>query len=125
MAEHLIEGASIYAEARCILPGCGEPLHMTWSGSRSIYLSDTADMLANMLGGPSGAMTATWRVECEAGHVVLLPADTGDDWHEFAGRCTCNPDYPDAERERLCAHNDMDRLRAVVMPEAAAERPAS
>ena len=113
MAEQLIEGASIYAEARCILPGCGEPLHMTWTGSRPVYLSDTDAML----GGPAGAVTAMWQVDCEAGHVVLLPADTAGDWYEFAGQCTCNPDYPDAEAERMCAHNDMARLRAVVMPE--------
>jgi hypothetical protein len=116
MAEQLIEGASLYAEARCFLPGCGEPLHLVWTATRAVYLSDTDAALRD----PAGALSMSWHVECEGGHLVLLPADTADDWYEFAGRCTCNPDYPDEDRERACAHNDMARLRAVVLPEAAA-----
>lgn len=116
MAE-LIEGASTYAEARCPLPACGETLHIAWSGQRAIYLSDTAEMLRD----PAGAHTTTWRVECEAGHVVLLPPDDGDDYHHFAGICMCNEDYPDQEAERMCEHNDMARLRALVQGAAAAK----
>jgi hypothetical protein len=118
MAEQLIKVPSLYAEARCILPGCGEPLHMTWTASTSIYLSDTDDKLRGP--GPGNVLTLSWEVSCEGGHIVLLPADTAGDWYEFAGPCTCNPDYPDPERERVCAHNDMARLRAVVLPEVAA-----
>lgn len=115
MTDQLVKGASHYAEAMCILPACGQPLHLIWSGSRPVYLSDTADMLRD----PASATTTTWRVECEAGHVVLLPADTAGDYYEFAGRCTCNDDYPDPDNEALCSHNDMDRLRAVALPEPA------
>lgn len=112
MTERLVEGAGHFEEARCILPGCGQPLHITWMASTAIYLDDTAGKLR----GPDLALTSTWQVNCEAGHIVLLPPDTADDYCEFAGRCTCNPDYPDVDAERLCAHNDMDRLRAVIMP---------
>lgn len=113
MSEQIVKGAGNYAEARCILPGCGQPLHITWTASRAIYLSDTDDSLRD----PGSAHATTWHVECEAGHIVLLPPDDGDDYHEFAGPCVCNPDYPDKDREPMCAHNDMNRLRAVVLPE--------
>lgn len=111
MAEQLAKGAGNYAEARCILPACGSPLHLTWSGDHPIYLSDTNEVLRD----PDRAASVTWQVSCEAGHVVLLPADTGGDYYEFAGHCICNPDYPDAEAEQMCPHNDMNRLRAVVV----------
>ena len=115
MAERLREGASHYAEARCGLAVCGQPLHLVWSYSTAIYLDDTAEKLQ---GPPEGAaLTATWQVECEAGHVLLLPPDTAEDWYEFAGRCICNPDYPDPDYEQNCPHNDMDRLRSVLAPE--------
>lgn len=113
-AEQLVDGAGHYSEARCFLLGCGEPLHMVWNSDRAIYLDDTDETLRN----PVNATGVAWKVECEAGHVVLLPAESGDDWYEFAGRCTCNPDYPDEEAEKRCAHNDMNRLRAVIMQAA-------
>lgn len=118
MPEQLREGAGHYEEARCSLPGCGEPLHITWTGSRAIYLDDTADMIRD----PAGALTTSWQIGCEGGHVILLPPDTAEDSYEFACLCVCNPDYPDPEAERMCPHNDMDRLRAVLLaPEAATD----
>ena len=104
------DGASNYAEARCGLPGCGEPLHIIWTSSRAIYLSDTVAELRD----PAACLTDTWHVECEAGHVVLLPPDTAEDSYTF-GLCTCNYDYPDPAVDGRCEHHDMDRLRAVVM----------
>lgn len=115
MTERLREDASPYAEARCGLPGCGEALSITWSYARGIDLRDTREVLCGP--GTGNTLTATWEVRCAAGHVVLLPADTADDWYEFGGRCTCNPDYDDAEAGKRCAHNDMARLRAVLAPE--------
>jgi hypothetical protein len=111
-SEQIVPGASNYAEALCVLAGCGEPLHIIWSSSSALYLSDTLDRLANA----TLVMTWTWQVECEAGHVVLLPQDTADDCYTF-GLCTCKEDYPDPEIDAKCAHHDMERLRQVCLPE--------
>ena len=62
MAEQLIEGASIYAEARCALPDCRSPLHMVLTFSKGIYLTDTAEQLRD----PNQAHSSTWHVECAA-----------------------------------------------------------
>jgi hypothetical protein len=113
MAEQLIEGASIYAEARCALPDCRSPLHMVLTFSKGIYLTDTAEQLRD----PNQAHSSTWHVECAAGHRVLFPPDTAADDYDF-GFCTGgHDDYPSLDAG--CQHHDMDRLRAVVMPEAA------
>ena len=102
------ENPNPYEEARCGLADCGEPLFMTWTSNRAIYLSDTTPALAD----PSGAHATSWQVECAAGHVVLLPLDTAEDYYEFGG-CTCNPDYPNWPRDFLCGHHDIERLREV------------
>jgi hypothetical protein len=107
--DQLRSGAPEYAEARCGLPGCGEPLYLVRTFSRPVYLSDTAADL-NELGG---AYTVTWHVECLAGHTILVPGDTGEENYEF-GSCTRDPDEA---HPLLCGHNDMDRLRAVVQSE--------
>lgn len=92
------------AEATCALPGCGEPLRITWTASRGVFLSDTVDDLA-----AGEHDSATWEVACEAGHVVVLPADTGEDSYVF-GDCDCEGDDVFGD----CGHNDMTRLRLVV-----------
>ena len=111
----LFPNAGHYSEARCSLPDCGEPLHIVWTSDTVIYLDSTDEHLRGPEGGPM--LTCTWEVRCEGGHIVLLPSEDGGDWHVFAGRCVCNDDYPDPEHEKLCPHNDMDRLRAVTLPE--------
>lgn len=60
-----------YAPTACPIPGCGEPLHLTWTMGVPIYRS-------NLVGDgqaldPEIAYTATWSVDCEDGHTVLLP----------------------------------------------------
>lgn len=111
MAEHLREGAGNYEEARCGLPGCGQLLHMVLTFSKGIYLRDTADILAE----PDHAHSKTWHVECEGGHTVLLPADTARDEYDFGFCAGGHEDYPSTAEG--CQHNDLARLRAVVMPE--------
>lgn len=95
-----------YAEATCALPGCGEPLYITWTASRAVYLSDTVTELAD----PKGAHSTAWQVDCGAGHTVLLPVDDGSDGEPF-GACFCEG-VPELMAD--CGHNDLVRLRRVV-----------
>jgi hypothetical protein len=48
--------------------------------------------------------TRTWQVTCGAGHVVLLPVDDGEDVQDFGPA-------------------DLDRLRKLVVPDAAHPEP--
>lgn len=60
-----------YTDAICPLYGCDEPLYITWTGSRPVYMEDTVKDLED----PRNAYTAGWKIECEEGHVVLLPVN--------------------------------------------------
>lgn len=113
MPDHLQDHPNPYQQAACALPGCSLPLHIVWTSDRAIYLADTAEDLRN----PASAHTTTWHVTCEAGHIVLVPIDSGEDIYDF-GACCCDPDEP-ADAAQFCGHSDLDRLRAVTVNEAA------
>jgi hypothetical protein len=104
-------------EVECPMPGCTEPLTFTLDGglmlSPELLAADTA------LGADDFEMQ-TWKVECLAGHVVLLPDE--------AGGCSCD-DFehpaPDADHDdhwyegvddsdRHFHGRDMARLRALI-----------
>lgn len=88
---------------------CGKQLHLLWTGGMPVYLSSVvADFdISNCWG-------TTWRVECEDGHVLLFPADTGREIDKV-GVCDCDylddklPDHTDD-----CSYWDLARLRAVL-----------
>lgn len=87
-------------------PICGNPLHLIYSGDQFLYASFTQDEL----NGIRPRDTESWEVRCEAGHVVLLPCDDGQESHLF-GVCPCDPgeDHLDG-----CALGDFMRLKEVI-----------
>lgn len=99
-------GARLFAQASCSLPGCGKALHIEHDLSRPVYLSDTAQDLADV----TEAYTSSWRVVCEGGHVLLLPVDSAVDTYTF-GQCTCDDT---ADPDGFCGHTDLHRLRVVI-----------
>ncbi len=57
-----------YVQLTCPLPGCGHQLHLTWTNGRALYNDDLTDPPA-----ATDLHTSTWQVQCEDGHVVLVP----------------------------------------------------
>lgn len=53
----------------CPLPGCSHDLHLVWSNDRALYASDL-DKTPPL----DDVHTTSWQVQCEDGHVVLVPA---------------------------------------------------
>ena len=51
---------------------CGEQIHIMWELSEPLHSDDM-----RVPPVPGDAWVGTWRVECETGHVVLVPADPG------------------------------------------------
>ncbi|MDG4784396.1 hypothetical protein O7626_00350 [Micromonospora sp. WMMD1102] len=94
-----------YGSLTCILPNCREPLTVRWE----LY----APLVAGELepGGtiltPGDALGGGWQVECEAGHVILLPELVRCDVKDaecMAGDCRHGDDLADwrrADVERL------------------------
>ncbi|MFV2094852.1 hypothetical protein ACFHW1_05085 [Micromonospora sp. LOL_014] len=99
----------------CPLPDCGADLHLRWTltvGLDAIELDAAGtDSIGDPM-TPTDADTATWRVECEAGHVVLLPRDPQCD-----ARCP-GGEACDAEDEsfREWRRSDVARLAALLPP---------
>lgn len=77
---------------------CAKDLHIVWSASRGLYLLDvtTPEPIR-----PDDAWVQSWTVECEAGHVLLVP----DALH-------C-PHYPggDEPDDHLCDVDSTDEYR--------------
>lgn len=111
MGEPIHPHAGPLDSALCDLAGCGQAVHIVWTMSMPVFLSLTAEDLART----GDAYTATWHVECEAGHTILVPPDTAADFYQF-GQCTCAFDTTtgDERDDSLCQHNDLARLRRVV-----------
>src|SRR5579862_3395954 len=103
----LLEEAGDYDPAPCPLPECGKPLHFTYSASQYLYASFTEEDLR----GCRGDEFTSWEIRCEAGHVILLPLDNGDENHEF-GVCRCDPaDVAVDGHAEPCPQDDFARLR--------------
>lgn len=111
MSTVLRPGAGKYDEARCGLADCGELLHIVYKVSQPVYLS----FMAGDLAAPAteGGWFTTWRVECEAGHVVLLPPDSGAESFVFGKDCHCD-DEDERAADSDCPHGDLIRLRKVI-----------
>jgi hypothetical protein len=53
---------------------CATPLHLMWTASRGLSAADVANPTTT---GPEDAWVQSWTVECERGHVVMVPGDPG------------------------------------------------
>ncbi len=96
--------ANEYALLTCPLPGCVRDLHLTWRASRALYVSDLGDPPL-----PQEVWTRGWQVECEEGHVVLLPAQID---HDCENDCVCDVDHD--EEMRTFRASDGARLQALL-----------
>lgn len=84
---------------------CAEPLHLMWTASRGLSAADVANPAP---AGPDDAWVQDWRVECERGHVVMVPADP---------HC---PHYPggDEPDDHLCDVDGSDEYRTFRVSDA-------
>lgn len=101
-----------YTSARCAMPGCDANLHLIWTMSVPVYLADLRPSAEPP--EPVSAYTQTWRVECEEGHVLLLPGDC---------RCPCGNDecngcqgydFDGSEDTRTFRRQDTERLSVLL-----------
>lgn len=98
----------------CPMPECTEDLFLAWSLSIGIY--DAADEpLVDNVPTPDGAHTGEWKVECLAGHVVLVPGQPGCDCDDEGGENCPHIDERDWSDElRTFRRHDAERLAAVI-----------
>jgi hypothetical protein len=80
---------------RCPLPRCGADLYIVHETSTPLNRGDTVTDLTDL----RNAVSATWRITCMEGHVLLLP-DGAADSPTFG---EIDPDEPDA-------NTDVERL---------------
>lgn len=99
-----------YEPAVCPLPRCSEDLHLHYEAGGPVHASDTADELGLILASPTWV---SWKVECLAGHVLLLPTDGTDADARVFGRCDCSDFEDEGQHHELCGVFDLDRLRSV------------
>ena len=83
-----------YAIRTCPLPTgpapvapCGQDVHIFWEGSAPLYSTILTDGTPVEL-NEDVAWCLTWRIECEAGHVLVVPVDMSID-----------PDAPDTDAD--------------------------
>ena len=74
----------------CPIVGCGEGLYLRTLLCTPLLVGTTAAELAD----PASAVTQEWRVECVAGHVLVLPEYTGQDTCIFGA----DPEHRDMAR---------------------------
>lgn len=101
---------SDYDATPCPMPDCGEPLHLMWDLGCYLY-SGTVAADEGISVGDEGE--GTWRVECQNGHVVLLPGPAWCDCDDPQGE-TCphaEADYDWTDEHRTFTRLDMGRLR--------------
>jgi hypothetical protein len=98
-----------YAALTCPLGACGSPLHITWTLDEGLF----EGALGGSLPEPPGAHTQSWQVQCQEGHVILLPGPLecpicGDD-----PGCS-HPDLDSSDDFRTFRCHDADRLSAML-----------
>lgn len=98
-----------YTSLTCPLPNCDGPLHLMWDGQVTLYRfhfdTDHTDGLPSI----RDCDVQTWRVECEAGHVIAVPGEMGC---ACDVPCACDADYDETNRTFRFA--DLDRLRSLL-----------
>lgn len=91
---------------------CGKDLHLVWTSSRGLYLLDVTFPEPIDEGD---AWVRSWRVECEDGHVLLLPGDPGCKCaDEVAAEPGHDCDVDASEESRSFRRSDGARLGKVL-----------
>jgi hypothetical protein len=102
--------ATPYESAICPLPSCDGELYLMFEGGSPISAGDTSDTLGLAASAPN---FLTWKVECQHGHVLLVPTDVTDAEVRVFGRCDCSDFEDEGVHFGLCGVFDLDRLRKV------------
>ena len=101
----------------CPMPECTEDLYITYSGSYGILPDDPAK--AEQI-NPEDAHAQEWKVECAAGHVLLVPGPSGCDCndHDEGDPCPIEElfDWGDEHEHRTFRQHDWARLNQVLVP---------
>src|SRR5262249_7131403 len=96
---------------------CGKDLHIVWRASRGLYLLDVT--LPEPI-EPGDAWVQDWSVECEDGHVLLVPGDPGcqhsdeEAEHPDHGTPGRECDVDTSEEDRTFRASDAARLAVVL-----------
>lgn len=105
--------ADLWASLTCPMPGCAEPLYITWTAVGDLTEGDIAAEAQPLV--PADTTSTTWQVECGAGHVVLLPGDPwcGCDDPQGEGCPHGEDEFDWTEENRTFRPGDMIRLATI------------
>lgn len=115
--------SKVVYEVPCPLD-CGEELIVTWWSALSLTPEDVA---LDHHHDPAEAHSTSWKVECLAGHVLLLPGRLGCPCEDH-GQPGCHHDEDDydwSDDNRNFRAHDTGRLRAVLARFAAVRSGAT
>jgi hypothetical protein len=98
----------------CPMPDCGQDLFLDWS--LSIGLTADADApLVDNVPTPDSPHTSDWKIECLAGHVILVPGNAGCDCDDQGGENCPHVDERDwSDESRTFRRHDAERLTTVI-----------
>lgn len=95
---------------RCPLPNCGTELFLTWNLAYGLHDGDLDAATGNTI-NPDSAVTSTWKVECQTGHVLLRPTGAGCGCN---CDCLCECDVDGTDDYRTFRTSDKRRLREML-----------
>lgn len=100
----------------CPMPECDEALYLYWESDRTLAPDDldSGDLGALRV---DGANSQTWKVQCPAGHVLLIPGPSGCLCEDDQGGPNCphvEADYDWSDDFREFTRHDRNRLRSVL-----------
>ena len=115
-AAPVTEEPSEYESLTCIMGGCTEALHLVWKLSAPLLRAELAPDADPYQ--PADAWAGDWRIECEEGHVILVPGPAGSKDAAEEAACEANLcDHDHSDELRTWRRSDVDRLAALVAPD--------
>lgn len=93
----------------CILPGCTAELNLSWAMSMPLFYGELP--ASSDPAQPNDASAGAWKVECNEGHVILIPdysnCERGND-------CDDDCDHDASDDLRTWRRSDVERLAALL-----------